>query len=158
MNIFLAHKICKLTCSRNFSHVIKTQLKQFSSNQNSFVQKVFKNKPFIKKSFLLSGIFTTSCYIGVKSYEKYQNEFQNILKSFFSFFIANCQDDSNRNNRTKHYEKSVGIAEDKKDSDSNDEFDWGQFFKLVWKEKSYFILAVFVSIKIYFINFRFLMN
>ena len=145
MSIFLAHRICKLSCSRKVSPIIRTQ-KQFSLNRNVLVQKVFKNKPFIKNSLLLSSFFTTTCYIGSISYEKYQYEFQNILKSFISFFIANCKDDSNRNNRTKHYEKSVGISEDKKASENNDEFDWGQFFKLVWKEKTYFLLAVFVSI------------
>lgn len=138
----------KFLYSKNFTHFMKGHVKQFSHYQKSLFSKtLFKlGKPQTVKNCLLFTGLGTSCYVGAQSFDScYQIEFANIFKSFVSRFIANCKEDPNKNSRTKHYEKSVGKSEKNSVQEKNDDFDWTQFFKLLWKEKSYFLLAVCVS-------------
>jgi hypothetical protein len=56
------------------------------------------------------------------------------------------KDDEEKKNRTASYEQTIG--EDKKATDGFKEeapFDWNEFFKLLYKEKYYFLFACIVS-------------
>ena len=155
--IFLAGKVCKLVPSKTFTHLIKTHVKQFSKQNSFFTGKLKFSNQFTKKKFknyfILSGLLGASCY-GLKSIDL--DDLKNLFCSFLSNFVAHCKDDSAKNYRTKHYEKSMGKSKDEnceeKANSENDQFDWTQFFKLLFKQKSYFILAVCVSSFYIFLN------
>ena len=80
-----------------------------------------------------------------------KNKISEILQSCLRIFfkIVDCEerrDDEEKKNRTASYEQTIG--DDKKASGGLKEeapFDWNEFFKLLYKEKYYFLFACIVS-------------
>jgi hypothetical protein len=138
----MSYNVCKL---RN---LIKSQLKQFPRQYHLLLTKnklrasrfTLPSKIGSKNLFIFSGLFGAS-YYGLKSFD--QNDLLNFIRSISSGIFAYCKEDSSKNQRTKHYERSI---DEKKNDENKDVFDWAQFLKLLLKEKFYFFTAVCVSL------------
>lgn len=107
-------------------------------------------KPIGKKINVgFSGLVVTAGigYVAWNKFENYQQieflkkKIKEFLDSIQKSFIVLCESDV-KQNRTAFYEETIGLDEKNK---KREIFDWGEFFKLIWKEKFYFLSAVIVN-------------
>lgn len=151
--------------TRNFHSISKNRLKAFFKlNQNVHRQlstktRQFKNlkirplnfKKNLAGSFLIgSGVFA-AFYNSEKLYseEISKKNLSELIKSLLGLFVqfAECEeklkenDISIKKNRTALYEETIGNDNDAKKEPN---FDWNEFFKLIYQEKYYFLAAVVV--------------
>lgn len=79
--------------------------------------------------------------------------FNELFETVFSRFFAECkqQEVVPKKNRTAHYEETLGGSEIlvQKSNANNETFDWAEFFRLVYKEKWYFLAAAIVSLRFF---------
>jgi hypothetical protein len=73
--------------------------------------------------------------------KEYFNNFIKLLMENF-FRTAKCESEKKNKRRTEDYEKTTN----KSASSGEEIFDWKEFFRLIYTEKYYFILAVVVSL------------
>lgn len=77
------------------------------------------------------------------------------IKSILEFFFikyAECEVEK-RHRRTDHYEKTVSLKKTK-DKNKDPAFDWHEFFRLIYKEKFYFLAAVASAIVVAILNIQ----
>jgi hypothetical protein len=116
---------------------------------NSFRTQVTKKK-LVPKSKILLGLFGGVAGMGASVYCSNKCGFDSecvsrILDELLRrFLVANCQERAT--NRLKYYSKTDAKT-DKSETVADDQFDWLEFFKMLYKEKFYFLVAVVVSIR-----------
>jgi hypothetical protein len=133
---FLCHQ------SRQISTKIK--LSGFKAHVKSTI--TVSNRKYWLGFLSLTGVGATAYY----SNKYIDVEFvSNLLNKLLRGLIyANCQDNTTQANRLKHYSKPDEKNEkhDKNEANTDDQFDWLEFIKMLYKERIYFLAAVVVCI------------
>jgi hypothetical protein len=165
----IARNLCQrknsFTPTRNFHSIPKNRLKAFFKlNQNVHRQlstktrqlKNLKIRPLnFKKNLAGSFLIGSGVFVAVYDSEKLCSEeiskknLSELIKSLLGFFVqfAECEEKLKENdfavkkNRTALYEETIGNDNDAKKEPN---FDWNEFFKLIYQEKYYFLAAVVV--------------
>jgi hypothetical protein len=121
-----------------------------NSNARGFSTKI-KNAKKLKLLFTSSLLATTAGGIIYNS-DSFSSDWKNrldkaffkdLIVKFFSKFIKTAECETKKN-RTTDYEKTLGKDETKKNNKDDPPFDWGEFFRLVYQEKWYFLAAIAV--------------
>jgi hypothetical protein len=91
------------------------------------------------KKILFFGVSTSSVVIGLTAtnYTFKSLNFNDIL----SLFLQRVECEAVKQNRTVHFDKTVNNNK----NENTENFDWNEFFKLIYKEKWYFLGAIAVS-------------
>jgi hypothetical protein len=119
----------------------KTKMKINSLQVNS--KSAWSNRKLLIGLFGTTGICAT-VYCSKKFTDP--DNISNFLNKLLRWLVvANCKEVSA--NRLKHYAKTNEKNEHKEEIDSDDQFDWLELLKMLYKEKLYFIAAVVVCKK-----------
>lgn len=131
--------------------------------QFSLKTRQFKNSKLgslnLKKTLAGSLLFGSGILGAVYNSEKIYNgeisslNFSDLVKSILSFFVqyAECEEKRKDNditvkkNRTALYEETLGNSNEGNGQKKEPNFDWNEFFKLIYQEKYYFLAAVAVN-------------
>lgn len=128
---------------------LSNQVRSFGSKANH-VQKSNLVTPLFK-SLIGTGLVVGGTVYIAKENIKLQDYLKDtdILNTVLGFFIsfAKCDDSGTKHRRTDHYEKTISSDNNKDAANKkkDPEFDWKEFFQLIWKEKFYMLAAVAVG-------------
>nr|QUF59443.1 ATP-binding cassette transporter Abcb8 [Brachionus angularis] len=124
------------------------QIRNFKTYKPSL--KPQKHQYLLTGTTLLSGFGLVAYNNDLENLKQKLKEYLDILKSRFrAEFEAKA-----KQNRTAHYEETIGLEKKSKKSKKEDSFDWYEFFKLLYKEKFYFLGAVASALIVAVLNIQ----
>lgn len=121
--------------SRSFQSQVRQHLKTIKGSHTKKTQLLFGGG-----SCLLVGLG----YVSAVNFDSQSviAKIKDLCLTLLQRFFAHCEENKPQKNRTAHYEDTIG---GKKKSKKADSFDWAEFFRLIYAEKWYFLLAVAVN-------------
>ncbi|CAF0785116.1 unnamed protein product [Brachionus calyciflorus] len=152
----LLNRLIKTGSQKCFSNILTNQSRNFSTRINFRPNLKYKNNSKIK--YGITGLFAGSS-LGYLAWENYNynnhiDHLKKLIEEFLSCikgsFIVECEA---KQNRTAHYEETIE-TDSKKNKKNNDSFDWPEFFRLIWKEKFYFLAAVASALAVAMLNIQ----
>nr|QNH67936.1 ATP-binding cassette transporter subfamily B member 8 [Brachionus plicatilis] len=135
-------------------------INSFVFNQRSFFSSIIKPRVSALKQIRNKagiGLVTAGFgYVAWNEFESYQQieflkrKIQEFLDCIGDSFRVQC-DSEIKQNRTAFYEQTIGLDKNKKKKEN---FDWVELFKLIWKEKFYFLAAVASAFMVAMLNIQ----
>jgi hypothetical protein len=148
INLALKTNPHKLNVSRECLKL--NQIRSFASNVNQVQKRSLSPlfKTLIGTGLIASGaVYIARENVKLEDLDNIQVLSSCILKSILGYFVsfAKCDDSGTKHRRTDHFEKILSSQKDQVNKNKDPDFDWNEFFKLIWKEKFYMLAAVAVS-------------